>query len=55
VKVQTGLQDLDYFEITEGLKAGDEVVSAPGIAIAKTLFDGDKVVKTDKDKVYEKK
>ncbi|MFN5218216.1 MAG: efflux RND transporter periplasmic adaptor subunit [Sphingomonadales bacterium] len=55
VKVQTGLQDLDYFEVTEGLKPGDEVVSAPGIAIAKTLFDGDKVVKTDKDKVYEKK
>lgn len=55
VKVKTGLQDLDYFEITEGLKAGDEVVSAPGIAIAKTLFDGDKVKKTDKDKVYEKK
>ncbi|MEY4003404.1 MAG: hypothetical protein RIT07_1446 [Bacteroidota bacterium] len=55
VKVKTGLQDLDYFEITEGLKAGDEVVSAPGIAIAKTLNDGDKVVKTEKDKVYEKK
>jgi HlyD family secretion protein len=55
VKVKTGLQDLDYFEITEGLKPGDEVVSAPGIAIAKTLYDGDKVVKTDKDKVYEKK
>ena len=54
-KVKTGLQDLDYFEITDGLKAGDEVVSAPGIAIAKTLFDGDKVKKTDKDKVYEKK
>jgi HlyD family secretion protein len=55
VKVKTGLQDLDYFEITEGLKVGDEVVSAPGIAIAKTLYDGDKVVKTEKDKVYEKK
>jgi HlyD family secretion protein len=55
VKVKTGLQDLDYFEITEGLKPGDEVISAPGIAIAKTLYDGDKVVKTDKDKVYEKK
>ncbi len=55
VKVKTGLQDLDYFEITEGLKVGDEVISAPGIAIAKTLYDGDKVVKTDKDKVYEKK
>jgi len=55
VKVKTGLQDLDYFEITDGLKPGDEVVSSPGIAIAKTLYDGDKVVKTEKDKVYEKK
>jgi HlyD family secretion protein len=55
VKVKTGLQDIDFYEITEGLKEGDEVVTAPGMAIAKTLNDGDKVKKVDKDKVYEKK
>lgn len=55
VKVKTGIQDLDYFELTEGLKEGDEVVSAPGMAIAKTLNEGDKVKKVDKDKLFESK
>jgi HlyD family secretion protein len=55
VKVKTGIQDLDYFEITSGLKEGDEVISAPGMAIAKTLYDGDKVKKVDKDQLFEKK
>ena len=55
VKVKTGIQDLDYFEITDGLKEGDEVISAPGMAIAKTLFDGDKVKKVDKEQLFEKK
>lgn len=55
VKIKTGIQDLDYFEITDGLKEGDEVVSAPGMLIAKTLNDGDKVKKVDKDKLFEKK
>lgn len=55
VKVKTGLQDIDYYEITEGLKAGDEIVIAPGMAIAKTLNDGDKVKKVAKEKVYEKR
>lgn len=55
VKVKTGLQDIDYYEITDGLKAGDEIVTAPGMAIAKTLNDGDKVKKVDKEKVYDKR
>jgi HlyD family secretion protein len=55
VKVKTGIQDLDYFEISDGLREGDEVVSAPGMAIAKTLFDGDKVKKVDKEQLFEKK
>ena len=45
VKVKTGIQDIDYFEVIEGLKEGDEVISEPSMAIAKTLNNGDKVKK----------
>jgi HlyD family secretion protein len=45
VKVKTGIQDIDYFEVLEGLKPGDEVISEPSMAIAKTLIDGDRVKK----------
>ena len=45
VKVKTGIQDIDYFEVIEGLKPGDEVISEPAMAIAKTLNNGDKVKK----------
>lgn len=54
VEVTTGIQDINYFELLTGLKEGDEVISAPGMAIAKRLNDGDKVKKVDKDKVFEK-
>lgn len=47
VKVKTGIQDIDYFEVIEGLKLGEEVISEPSMAIAKTLNDGDKVRKKD--------
>ena len=45
VSVRTGIQDLDYFECTEGLKIGDEVITEPSMSIAKTMLDGDEVVK----------
>jgi HlyD family secretion protein len=45
VEVKTGLQDLDYYEVISGLKVGDEVVSGPSMAIAKTLNDGDRLKK----------
>jgi len=41
VEVTTGIQDIDYFEITKGLKAGDKVISEPAMAIAKTLIEGE--------------
>jgi HlyD family secretion protein len=41
VEVATGIQDIDYFEVTKGLKAGDKVISEPAMAIAKTLIDGE--------------
>ncbi len=53
--VKTGLQDNKYLEITDGLKEGDQVVTAPYGAIARTLKDKAKVKITDKNKLFETK
>jgi HlyD family secretion protein len=53
--VKTGLQDNKYLQITEGLKDGEEVVTAPFGAIARTLNDKTKVKVVDKDKLFETK
>lgn len=45
VEVKIGVQDLDFYEVLGGLKAGDEVVSGPSMSIAKTINDGDKLKK----------
>jgi HlyD family secretion protein len=51
VKVKTGIQDLTHIQITEGLKVGQQVVTGPYYLVSKSLKEGDKVKKTDKDKV----
>ncbi|MFC5411009.1 efflux RND transporter periplasmic adaptor subunit [Larkinella bovis] len=48
--VKTGISDFDNIEIKSGLKAGEEVVSGPFIAVSKRLKDGDPVVKRDPNK-----
>ncbi len=53
--VKTGLQDNKYLEVTDGLKEGEEVVTAPYGAIARTLKDKTKVKIVDKDKLFEAK
>ena len=55
VKVKTGVQDNTNIQILSGLKANDEVISAPYSIVTKKLKDGDKVVKVDKAKLYEGK
>lgn len=55
VKVKTGVQDINYIEITEGLKVGDEVVNAPYNVVSKVLKDGMLVKKVAKDQLYEQK
>jgi HlyD family secretion protein len=55
VVVKTGIQDLNNIEVTEGLKAGDEIVVAPYNIISKTLKDGTKVKVVPKDKLFEVK
>lgn len=52
--VRSGIQDINYIEILNGLKEGDEVVSGPYNAISKTLKDGAKVKVVPKDKLFEK-
>jgi HlyD family secretion protein len=59
VPVKIGISDDNYWEITEGLKEGQEVVSGGFKAITRELEDGKKVRKgpaaADKEKTDEKK
>jgi HlyD family secretion protein len=48
-EVTTGIQDDANIRILSGLNEGDEVVSRPFNAISKTLKDGSKVEKVDKN------
>lgn len=54
VVVKSGIQDINYIEILGGIKAGDEIVIGPYIAISKNLKDGMKVKVVTKDKLFEK-
>ena len=52
--VKTGIQDINYIEILNGMNAGDEVITGPYNAVSKTLKDGNKVKVVPKDKLFEK-
>lgn len=54
-KVTTGIQDINYIEITGGLKEGDEVVTGPYDVVSKTLKEGDKVKVVPKGEVFKTK
>ena len=51
-EVKTGIQDNMYIQITEGLKEGEEVITAPYSAVSKTLRNGSEVTKTDKKELF---
>ncbi|ATL46836.1 efflux transporter periplasmic adaptor subunit [Chitinophaga caeni] len=53
VPVVTGIQDDNFIEIKTGLKAGDQVVSAPYPAISRTLQSGSKIKVVPKDQLFE--
>jgi HlyD family secretion protein len=55
IKVKTGVQDINYIELTEGLKGGEEVVIAPYNVVSKTLKNGMKVKVVPQDKLFEVK
>ena len=55
VVVKTDIQDINYIEITNGLKEGEEVITGPYSTVSKTLKDGTKVKVVPKDQLFEKK
>lgn len=55
VAVTTGIQDINYIQIKSGLKGGEEIVSGPFNVVNKTLKEGSKVTKVEKDKLFETK
>jgi HlyD family secretion protein len=55
LKVKTAVQDLNYIEVLEGIKVGDQVVTGPYNTVSKLLKEGDKVKVVEKDKLYEDK
>lgn len=55
VKVKTAIQDLNYIEIIDGLKGGEEVITGPYTIVSKTLKDGTLVTVVAKDKLFDEK
>lgn len=53
--VKTGIQDINYIEITSGLNEGDEVVTGPYDVVSKTLKQGDKVKVVPKNQLFDMK
>jgi HlyD family secretion protein len=52
--VKTAIQDINYIEITEGLKEGEQVVTGPYDVVSKTLKEKQKVKVVDKKELFEK-
>lgn len=55
VKVKTSIQDINYIEITEGLKENELVVSGPFNVVNKELKEKDRVKVVKPEELYEKK
>ncbi len=53
-KVSTSIQDINYIEITSGLKEKDEVVTGPYEVVSKTLKNKDKVKVVAKNELFDK-
>ncbi len=54
-KVKTGIQNTDYYEMQEGLKEGEEVISGPYSAVSRLLRDGMRVNRVNEEKHYARK
>ena len=55
IKVKTDIQDINYIEIIDGLKGGEEIITGPYNVVSKTLKDGNKVKVVAKEKLFETK
>ena len=52
VIVKSGIQDKSFIEITEGIQAGDEIVTGPFNAISRTLNDSMLVKIVTEDELF---
>jgi len=52
VQVKTGIQDDQFIQIISGIKSGEEVVTAPFTALSKSLNDGQKVTRVERDQLF---
>ena len=55
VKVETGIQDNQYIEITSGLEEGEKVITAPYSAISKRLENGKLIEVKKEEELFEDK
>jgi HlyD family secretion protein len=55
VKIHTDIQDINYIEVKDGLKEGDQVVTGPYSVVSKTMKGGQRVKVVPKDKLFEAK
>jgi HlyD family secretion protein len=55
VKVRTDIQDINYIEVVDGLKEGDEVITGPYTTVSKLLRDGTKVKVVPREQLFEAK
>jgi HlyD family secretion protein len=53
VKVRTDIQDINFIEIVDGLKEGDEVITGPYTTVSKLLRQGMKVKVVPKEQLFE--
>ena len=51
--VKTAIQDINYIQITSGIKAGDEIITGPYDVVSKQLKDGTKVKVVPKDQLIQ--
>jgi HlyD family secretion protein len=55
VKVRTDIQDINYIEVVDGVKEGDEVITGPYSLVSKSLKNGTRIKVVAKDKLFEAK
>jgi len=52
ISVKSGVQDLNYIEISEGLDLGDEIIIGPYRAVSSILNDGDMVNRVERHALF---
>ena len=53
IKVKTDIQDINFIQVIDGLKGGEEIITGPYNVVSKTLKNGDKVKVVPKEQLFE--